>query len=560
MTGAQYIIDSLVRRGVTDAFGIPGGVILRLIYEMDSRKGELMPHLSYHEQAAGFAACGYAQASGKLGIAYATRGPGFTNLISAMADAYYDSLPVLFITAHIAPCPPEGMRAMVDQEMDTCAMVKNITKEAIRLDDAETFSKEFEDLCDIALEGRKGPVLLDVASRILNQEIPIVQYEHGMHGLKIDDTDAVEDIVSSIHDAKRPVILAGDGINQAGAKKAFLEFVSLAGVPVISSRFSHDILGGSDQYFGYVGSHGMRAANFILSKCDLIVSLGNRLHFPLNSETFGEIFTHAKLIRCEVDNKEFLREIPNSTCYQSDVKSLIERLCPDKYDYGKHDEWKDICNLLKKELQEEDMNEAIRQIAAILKNTPENSSVVNDVGNNEFWVSRASVYAKSNHRTYYSKSFGALGCGLGKAIGVYYATRKPVVCFVGDQGLQMNIQELQFIAQHHLPIIVVLINNSSSGMIRDREKSYGMFLHTTKDSGFCSPDYKMIARAYGIVYHLIKEVGDVKIMMNKDVNPTFIEIQVDEEIGLTPNLPRGLKCQDMQPALPREKYEYLNLL
>lgn len=558
MTGAEYIVDSLIRKGVTDAFGIPGGVILQLIYEMDSRNGELMPHLSYHEQAAGFAACGYAQSSGKLGVAYATRGPGFTNLISAMADAYYDSLSVLFITAHTAPCPPEGMRAMADQEMDTCAMVRSITKKAVRLDDADTFSKEFERLCNIALDGRKGPVLLDIASRILNQEIPIAQYEYGMHGHKIDDTNAVKDIVSSIHDAKRPVILAGDGINQARAKKAFLEFVSLAGLPVISSRFSHDILGGSDQYYGYVGSHGMRTANFILSKCDLIVSLGNRLHFPVTSETFGDIFSHARLIRCEVDNKEFLREIPNSTCYYSEVKSLIERLCSDNFDYGKHDEWKGICDLLKKELQEEDMNEAIKQIAAILKNMPENWSVVNDVGNNEFWVSRASVYAKSNHRTYYSKSFGALGCGLGKAIGVYYATRKPVVCFVGDQGIQMNIQELQFIAQHQLPIIVVLINNATSGMIRDRERSFAKFLHTTKDSGFGSPDYKAIARAYGIAYHLMEGAGDVKVMMEKYVHPTFIEIQVDEETGLTPNLPRGVKCQDMQPALPREKYEYLN--
>lgn len=560
MTGAQYIVDSLIRRGVTDAFGIPGGVILRLIYEMDSRKGELMPHLSYHEQAAGFAACGYAQASGKLGVAYATRGPGFTNLISAIADAYYDSLPVLFITAHIAPCPPEGMRAMADQEMDTCVMVRNITKEAIRLDDADTFSKEFERLCKIALDGRKGPVLLDVSSRILNQEIPIAQYEHAMRGHKIDDTGAIQDIVSSIHDAKRPVILAGDGINQAGAQKAFLEFVSMAGVPVISSRFSHDILGGSDHYYGFVGSHGMRTANFILSKCDLIVSLGNRLHVPVTSETFGEIFSHARLIRCDVDCKEFLREIPNSTCYHSDMRSLIEKLCSDNYDYGKHDDWKGVCDLLKKELQKEDMNEAIKQIAAILKYTPESWSVVNDVGNNEFWVSRASVNAKSNHRTYYSKSFGALGCGLGKAIGIFYTTRKPVLCFVGDQGLQMNIQELQFIAQHQLPIMVVLINNSASGMIRDREKSYGIFLHTTKDSGFCSPDYKMIARAYGIAYHLMEGVSGMKVLMGKSVHPTFIEIQVDEEIGLTPNLPRGVKCQDMQPALPREKYDYLNNL
>ena len=144
MTGAQYIVDSLIQRGVTDAFGIPGGVILRLIYEMDNRCDEIVPHLSYHEQSAGFAACGYAQSTNRIGVAYATRGPGFTNLISAIADAYYDSLPVLFLTAHTAKCPPSGMRIMADQEMDTCAMVKNITKSAVRIDSVDSFVEFFE--------------------------------------------------------------------------------------------------------------------------------------------------------------------------------------------------------------------------------------------------------------------------------------------------------------------------------------------------------------------------------------------------------------------------------
>ena len=555
MTGGQYIVDSLIKRGVTDAYGIPGGVILRLIYEMDNRRGEITPHLSYHEQAAGFAACGYAQASGKIGVAYATRGPGFTNLISAIADAYYDSLPVLFITAHTTPCPPEGMR-----EMDTCSMVKNITKEAVRLDNAETLSEEFERLCDIALKGRKGPVLLDVASRILNQEIPIVQYAYAMNRHKMDETDAVKDIVSSIHNAKRPVILAGDGINLARARNAFSEFVSLAGVPVISSRFSHDILGDSDYYYGYVGSHGMRAANFILSKCDLIVSLGNRLHFPVASETFGEVFSHARLIRCEIDQGEFIREIPNSTCYYVDTISLLKELSSKGHGFGNHKEWIEVCDCLKKELHEEDMNDVARKIVAILSQIPADWSVVNDVGNNEFWVSMASIYARNHHRTYYSKSFGALGCGLGKAIGVYYATHKPVISFVGDQGLQVNIQELQFISQYQLPIFIVLINNFSSGMIRDREMSYDKYLHTTKDSGFGSPDFKGIAKAYGMAYHLYENSSSLKILIEGNVYPALVELIVDEEIGLTPNLPKGSKCQDMQPALPKEKYEFLNQL
>lgn len=558
MTGAQYIVDSLIRRGVTDAYGIPGGVILQLIYEMDNRKGEITPHLSYHEQAAGFAACGYAQASGKIGVAYATRGPGFTNLISAVADAYYDSLPVLFITAHTASCPPEGMRVMADQEMDTCSMVRNITKESLRLDNIDSFATEFEWLCDRAMEGRKGPVLLDVAARILNQEVPNNIEGKAVQQIEIDNA-AIIDIQTSICKAERPVILVGDGVNQAGARDLFRLFVSLAGVPVISSRFSHDVMGSSDRYYGYVGSHGMRCANFILSKTDLIVSIGNRLHFPVASETFGEIFQHARIIRCEIDPGEFIREIPNSTCYHVDLDTLLKGLCFDGHNFGNHEEWIKVCDCLKMELREEDMNDATRKIVSILNQTPSDWSVVNDVGNNEFWVSRASVYANNNHRTHYSKSFGALGCGLGKAIGVYYASHKPVVCFVGDQGLQMNIQELQFISQHRLPIRVVIINNSSSGMIRDREMSFGKFLHTTKDSGFGSPDYKIIAKAYGMAYDRYEDLDSLKPMEDEMI-PTLLEIMVDEEIGLTPNLPKGSKCQDMKPALSREKYVFLNQL
>jgi acetolactate synthase-1/2/3 large subunit len=170
------------------------------------------------------------------------------------------------------------------------------------------------------------------------------------------------------------------------------------------------------------------------------------------------------------------------------------------------------------------------------------------------------VYIKGSHRTYYSKSFGALGCGLGKAIGVYYATRKPVLCFVGDQGLQINIQELQFIGQHKLPIMIVLINNSASGMIRDRELSYRKFLHTTKNSGFGSPNYKSIAEAYDLNYYLLNEEVELDSLMSYNNLPKLVEMCISEDLSLTPNLPKGAKCQDMQPALAKEKYEYLNAL
>lgn len=551
MTGAQYLVDQLIKRHVTDAFGIPGGVILELLYEMDKRSDEITPHLSYHEQAAGFAACGYAQSSGNIGVAYATRGPGFTNLITAIADAYYDSLPTLFITAHSAPCPPEGMRVMADQEMDTCSMVRNITKLAFRLDDESTFSENINHALSTAVEGRKGPVFIDVSTALLKKDIPFVSFEaHEPKEVDNESAKQIEEIEKAIRSAKRPVILVGDGINQAGARDVFRQFIDKVNIPVISSRFSHDLMAGKRNFYGYVGGHGMRAANFILSKTDLILSLGNRLHFPPKSESYGTVMNHAKLLRVELDNNEFIRDIQNTTNYQCDVKVLLSQLLIHNVDFGEHNVWLKVCDILKEELKEEDINSAIESIEQVLKQISKDSVIVNDVGNNEFWVSRACVESEITNRVYYSKSFGALGCGLGKAIGVFYATKKPVVCFVGDQGLQINIQELQFISQHKLPITIVLLNNNSSGMIRDRELAvYDKCLHTTEDSGYRMPAIKALVEAYDIKYGVISNNG-----------PSLVEISVDEAIGLAPRLPHGKKCQELQPALNVVKFDYLNKL
>ncbi len=548
MTGAQYIVDSLISCGVTDAFGIPGGVILPLLYEMESRKPLFTPHLSYHEQCAGFAACGYAQASGKIGVAYATRGPGFTNLITAIADAYYDSLPTLFITAHSAPCPPEGMRVMADQEMDTCGMVRNITKMAVRVDDDSTFAETIDKALSVATEGRKGPVFLDIASALFKKEITYIAEEKTVTPAKEDYSKQIDEIAAAIRNAKRPIILAGDGVNQSNAREVFRQFVEKVNIPVVSSRFSHDLMAGEANYYGYVGGHGMRAANFILSKTDLILSLGNRLHFPPKSESYGRVMDHAKLLRVEVDENEFNRNIQNTVNYNCDLSEIITQTLDINCDFGNHEEWIKVCDILKAELKKEDINSAIESIVSILKKADKDTIVVTDVGNNEFWVSRAAVESGCENRVFYSKSFGALGCGLGKAIGVYYATRKPVDCFVGDQGLQLNVQELHYIAQHKLPITVILLNNHSSGMIKDRELAvYNKCLHTTDDSGYHAPDFKALSMAYGFKY------GTFTIS-----EPSLMEITVDESIGLAPNLPKGRKCQDMTPELSKEKYDYLN--
>ena len=542
MIASDYIAGFLVKKGVTDAFGIPGGVVLDFLYALERTEG-IIPHLCYHEQSAGFSACGYAQSSGKLGVAYATRGPGFTNLISAIADAYSDSIPVMFVTGHSSSMLNPKMRIVADQEFDTCGMVENITKYAVRIDSINSLLVELPKAYSIAMEGRKGPVLLDVSSSLWKKEV--------MDGVKedmISDTSFrnkdVSDIAEQIMNAQRPVFLIGDGIHQSGSEKLFRQLVLKAGIPVVSSRYAHDIVGDSPLYYGYIGSHGIREANFVLSKADLIVTIGNRLCFPVQSESYQSVIRNAKFIRIEIDEGELERVIPDSQIYQTDLNLFFQNILSGEYDYGNHHEWIKTCNKIKEVLRNEDLNHAVESIEDKINNLPSDSVVVNDVGNNEFWVSRACVHRKSNVRTLYSKSFGALGCALGKAIGAYYATKKPIMCFVGDQGLQMNIQELQTIAQNRIPIRVIVLNNHSSGMIKDRETILfeSRYLHTTEKSGYGAPDFKLIAKAYGLD------------------SSQFIEITVDDNIGLSPQLPKGNPLQKMTPLLEDVIYNEINEL
>lgn len=567
MNGADYIVDYLIKLNTTDAFGIPGGVVLDLLYAMNRREKELTPHLCYHEQAAGFAACGYAQASGKLGVAYATRGPGFTNMITPIADAFCDSVPVLFITAHADSLLERGMRVLTDQEIDTCLLVESITKYAKRVDSQEDLQESLEKACTIALEGRKGPVFLDIASSLFKEEMCLSQMiaeNNTFFTAPANHEKIVELIEESIRTAERPVILIGDGINQANMAMEMRLLAKKVNIPILSSRFSHDIANSLESYFGYIGSHGIRYANFILSKADLIVSIGNRMCFQVESESFRTITYNTKKIRCEIDEEEFIRNIPNTINFQMDIRPLLSEFAKRDCDFGQHDHWIAVCKLLRDNLWNEDINPTVEMISDVLKNLENDTMVINDVGNNEFWVSRACIYTRTCNRVLYSKSFGSLGCAIGKMVGAYYATGKAVVCFVGDQGMQMNLQELQYLAQHKIPATIILLNNKVSGMIRDREKKLydGLYLHTTPESGYGVPDFETIAKGYKIQYYCYKQGNstEVSFILKKNILPCILEIEVSSEENLSPNLLKGMPCQKLNPEIEHELYSYLDSL
>lgn len=556
MRAVDYLIKKLIQYGVSDAFGIPGGVILDLLYALKGSR-QICPHLMFHEQAAGFAALGYAQTNGTLGTAYATRGPGFTNLVTAIADAYQESLPVIFITAHLQQTRDSAQRMELDQELDAVGLVRRITKYAGSIDALEDFVPMVDTACQCAVSSRQGPVLLDVYAPLWYRDVEC--REAAAVRKKQDMANSFTALYTFINKAKRPVILAGNGVRQSRSERSVLNLAEVCNIPILTSRCSQDLFGTSSTNFGYIGSHGLRYSNFILSKADLIIALGNRMSFPIHSASFAPLFKQAAVVQVEIDRAELVKKFPNCIQYNMDLKEFFTQLdvrCIEQRDSN----WLDICRRLKHELFAWDTEYPVDLLSEIMKQLPENFIITADVGNHEFWVSRAYAHAGICHRILYSRAFGTLGNALPKSIGVYYKTRKPVLCITGDQGLQMNIQELQFISANKLPVGILLINNRSSGMIHSHEKlKYGeQFVHTTQSDGYSTPNFGAVARAYGLAYQKVTKKEDAIECVSREIGPYLLEIDVQEDTDLCLSLPKGHPCQDMAPELDRDFYQRLN--
>lgn len=544
---------------VTDAFGVPGGGIVQLIHSMSKLAPKLTPHLMCHEQNAGFAACGYSQKSGKLGVAYATRGPGFTNLITSIAEAFQESLPVLFITSHSNE-DTYGTRFDNNQEIDTIAIASNITKFAFKIDRLNDVFRVLMLSCKTALNDRKGPVLLDINSTLWNKQIgddfSFQDLTYNVNFCSVSyDKQISENILLKINLSSRPVFLIGEGIRNILKNSCFKNIFKVFNIPILSSRGAQDIICDSDLYYGYIGSHGIRYANYILAKADLIVSIGNRMAVPLHSESFGQIFKNTEIIRIDVDQDEFLRDIPNSTDFCCNAYDLFIDFCNLSFEnYKSFDIWRKNCDLIRDTLYFCDITMPVGLISNLLKKIDEGASFVVDVGNNEFWFSRAFEFIKPKCEVLISKSFGSLGCSIGKSIGVYLASRQQVYCVIGDHGFQLCSQELFFIAKSGYSIKIIIINNQISGMILDYEKKiFGDdLIHVSSDNGYLVPNIKSVCKAYNLFW-----TTSIDAFINYQ-GAAVIELSISKDVCLTPTLPKGRSCCDMEPKLNEEILAKLN--
>lgn len=549
-------------------FGYPGGMVTHLMDSFSKYENEIAAHVTYHEQGAAFAACGYAQESGNIGVAYATSGPGATNLITGICDAFFDSIPTLFITGQVNTNELKGeygVRQRGFQETDIISMVDSVTKYAAQVEDAAKIKYYLDKAIHEAMDGRRGPSLLDIPMNIFRADVDVDSLEGYIVSAKSKESVNVSKIIRALDRAKAPTLIIGNGVKTADAKNEIRELVDILGIPAVTSMISVDAISNSEYNYGFIGAYGDRMANFVVAKSDLVISIGTRLDIRQVGAKRENFAKDATIIRIDIDAGELEYKVHEDEIQiKADLKDVISELkkvAEGKGYRAKFANWIKVADILREKLSGMDDRLPNKLVAAISEYIPANSIVTTDVGQNQVWVAQ-SFRQKHNQRMYFSGGHGAMGYSLPASIGCQLASGEKTYCFTGDGGLQMNIQELMTVAREQLPVKVITFNNNALGMIRHFQEMYfdNNYYQTVPAGGFVSPNFENIAKAYGMAYVKVSSVEDIQAI-DKDIltndKPAFIEVVINENTYVFPKLEFGKPNQDQEPLIDRALFNEL---
>lgn len=562
MTISDYIIDFFIKNEIQDVFGYQGGMIAYLFDSMGRRSREITFHEFSNEQGASMAACGYTQATGKPSVVLTTSGPGFTNAVTGIAEAWYDSLPVLFIAGQVNTKDKKRelpIRQLGFQEIQTTLVVESITKKAFEIDEDTDIPFTLNCAWKKMLEGRKGPVFIDLPINICRNVIDMSasKIEVMSQGSPKDDIfKSIDGILTS----KRPVIVAGAGINQCECRDLFRNFIDLLKVPVITTLPAVDLLPTDSIYkIGYQGGTARREAGIVLATTDCVLTLGTRLCAKSVGYDFPKYAPNAELYRVDIDENEFARKIkPNEQDICVDIRTYLSEAIlylaktSEKADFT---EWIQKCNHMKELLKNSDStfcNEFIRNATFWFE---KDANIVLDVGNNMIYGAQSSII-KDKTRLLVSGGLGAMGYSLPAAVGGYIGNGKITYMISGDGGMQMNIQELNIIGKRQLPIKMIVLNNRALGHILLFQKAYlneRYYGTDEKNADYYSCNFADIAKAYGIrgkTIFSVDELENEKEMLTDD-KPVLFEL-IYEDCSMLPNIHGGKDCLSADPKLDEE--------
>jgi acetolactate synthase-1/2/3 large subunit len=504
---ADYFVEVLIANNITDVFGYQGGMIAYIFDSLGKYKDKINYHSCATEQGAAISAAAYAQASGKFGVAISTSGPGFTNLLTGIADAWFDSIPVIYVSGNVNTKDKKrnsSFRQNGFQEIQAAQMASAITKKAVELELGMDYVAVLDDAIKTVLSDRRGPVYLDLPINICRERVDV----DAITSVFVDRTDNLDIVpyIDKLLKSSKPVIIAGAGIKQADCRDEFRKFIDLIGIPVVTTLPAIDILPTDSEYMmGYIGGTGRREAGIVLQNAEFVMSLGTRLCSKQIGHNMSLFAPKAKeFIRFDIDDGEFERrlkqdEIDVHTNLCTFFNKAIEYL--NSIGYKKcFNEWTQNCLQMRETLKQYDLtlgNEMYKQITSCL---PDNANIVFDVGKNLTYGGQSGVF-KCNSNVFMSAGLGTMGYAIPGAIGAYYGNHNPTYAFGGDGGAQMNIQELNTIVKNKLPIKIFIFNNKALGNIRIFQEQYldGRYVATSEHEGdYFSCDFVAIAKAYGM--------------------------------------------------------------
>ncbi len=543
LTGADIICECLLEQGVDTVFGYPGGAALNTYDALYKYSDKIKHVLTAHEQGASHAADGYARSTGKTGVVITTSGPGATNIVTGIATANIDSIPLVAITGNVNK---DLLGRDSFQEVDIVNIVKPITKGSFLVEKVEDLAPTIRKAFALAQEGRKGPVLVDIPKDITATKTEYTPAEPEKPNLfEIKNPESIKVVQELIRNAQRPMIYAGGGILSADASAEFTAFAELIDAPVCCSLMGLGCIPASHPLcIGNIGMHGGYETGMATAECDLIISCGARFSDRVagDPKKFGE---QAKIVQLEIDEKEINKNVKVNEYIIGDVKDILIALTVglEKQNHPqwleKIDEWKHHFDDVK--LPESEYPHPKTILEAINEIKADDDIIATDVGQHQMWVAQFSKI-ESNKTLLTSGGMGTMGFGMGAAIGAQVShPDKRVFLVTGDGSFHMNLNELVTMKSYNLPVVIVVMNNTVLGMVRQWQKLFYESRFSNTDPHRAT-DFVALANAFGIDGMRITKPDEIKTVLKQAVElnkPVVVECQISPDVNVLPMIPPG---------------------